>query len=108
MGTACGAPTATATPISDPVVVYPNPFDVYRAVGGELKIKNLPPDATVEIYSISLALVVVLKEKNGVAYWNGENKYESLVAVGKYPYVVRDSAGKVLKQGMIIVYFDSR
>ena len=84
------------------IVVYPNPFDPNKAVGGTLKFKGLPDGAKVSIYTVSGELVRELTEESSAAYWDAKTKNGKMVSMGSYVYVIR--VGKeTVKRGKVVV-----
>jgi len=87
-------------------ICYPNPYNPKKAMGGKLKIINLPPDAELTIYTIAGELVTTLYEKDfgnlGWIEWNGRNDDNNEVAQGIYLYHLQaDSSHKTGKLAVI-------
>jgi hypothetical protein len=100
--------TGTITPTYTPypggeIYVFPNPFNPGTAAGGVLKIINLPPDSTVQIYTISGELVNFFDEQGSVVKWDGENTERSMASPGIYYYVIKDKNNRLLCKGKIFL-----
>ncbi|MDD5687129.1 MAG: carbohydrate binding domain-containing protein [Elusimicrobia bacterium] len=95
-----------ATDLSN-VKVYPNPYKPNMAVGGKLKVINLPINSEMKIYTVSGELARELKEADfgnlGWLEWDGKNDDGDKVARGVYIYQIRDATGrkKTGKVGLI-------
>ncbi len=84
--------TPTITPTFTPVCnihVWPDPFNPKWAVGGYLKVNCVPTGATASFFTLSGELVQVVQGNNGVALWDGRNRYGNLVASGVYYYLIQ-------------------
>jgi hypothetical protein len=96
----------TFTPTSNwntcPIEVWPDPFNPAQAINGVLKVSCLPPGATVDFYTVSGESVKRVAEANGMALWDGMNRYGSPASSGIYFYVVL-SNGNVLLEGKILL-----
>ncbi len=99
------SPTITITPTpyaNGDIIVYPNPFNLNKAAGRELKIINLPIGADIQIYTISGELVISLTGQTPNVYWNGRNSYGGLVSPGVYYYVIKLNSN-ILLTGIIFI-----
>ena len=83
------------------VLVVPNPFiaqnEITRGRGlQKILFTNLPPDATVRIYTISGNLVRVLEHSGGggTLEWDVRSRFDLLVASGNYYFHVTTSDGR--------------
>ncbi|MDD5688550.1 MAG: FG-GAP-like repeat-containing protein [Elusimicrobia bacterium] len=78
--------------------VYPNPYNPATAIGGKLKIINLPVSSVVKLYSVTGELVRELKEIDfgnlGWLEWDGKNDDGDKVGKAVYIYQIEDAAGK--------------
>ena len=73
---------------------FPNPFNPKL---GTVKIDRLPANCTVQIYSISGALLRALNETDfgnlGVIEWDGRNSIGEYAGRGVYTYIITDDKG---------------
>jgi hypothetical protein len=86
----------------EPIIAYPNPYKL----GGDKVIKfvNLPPDSTVQIYTISGESVISLNIFTGSrVVWDGRNSKGREVSPGIYYYVVLNKYSKQLVRGKIFI-----
>jgi len=108
--TATATSTSTITPTASPTPVglhvWPNPFNPAFAVGGFLRAYQVPPGATMSVYTVSCELVLppLSPDATGLITWNGTNKNGRTVSSGIYYYVIQAShktllAGKILVLG---------
>jgi len=79
---------------SDLPVIYPNPFSSAKAIGGVLKIDNLVPGSTIQIYTLSGEIVMSLTAKNIKITWDGKNRYGHKVSPGIYYYIIKSSGNR--------------
>jgi hypothetical protein len=99
-------PTVTATPN---LYIWPNPFDPYTAVNGQLKAGYLGAGAVMTIYTISGEQVISSSQnspdlvfQNGYMIWNGRNGHSLYVSTGVYYYVILNGT-KMLLTGKLLV-----
>jgi len=83
-------------------VVYPNPFDPGRAVGGTLKFANLPANASVRIWSAAGLLVARVPVAGQGAAWDGRTGDGRPAAPGIYHYTI-EAPGTPRVTGMIML-----
>lgn len=112
--TPSGTPTSTPTPLITPTPtatppglhVWPDPFNPNWAVGGQLKVYQVPSGATMNIYTLSGELVIgpLNPDSNGYITWDGRNKNKVWVSNGIYYYVIKNS-GKILLSGKILYIY---
>jgi len=95
------AHSASITPIDDPlanVTVYPNPLVVRAGFGSEIHFRNLPPVATIRIYTVTGEPVAVIRHNGGgEAVWNLKNRSGMDVSYGLYFYVIETPDGRKKK-----------
>jgi hypothetical protein len=111
--TITNTPTITLTPTNTPagLHVWPNPFSPKYAVPvngeGVLKAYQVPPDATMTIYTVSGELVIDPRSPDaaGYIYWNGRNKNGMMVSTGTYYYVIKNGSSTLLS-GKLLVLID--
>jgi hypothetical protein len=106
-GTPTGTPTVTMTPTATftatcEIHVWPNPYDRKNAMGGQLKVGCLPLNATVSFFTVSGEYVQKLQASEGMARWDGVNRYNVPASSGIYYYVIQDGE-KVLQKGKFLV-----
>ena len=95
--------TPTPYPIGD-IFVYPNPFNPNKAIGGELKIINLPIGADIQIYTISGEMVISLTAQTPIVYWKGRNSFGSLISPGVYYYVIKLNSNILLTGTIFVIH----
>ncbi|MEI7640700.1 MAG: hypothetical protein WCJ46_04230 [bacterium] len=79
----------TLTILVGDILIYPNPFNPQKAVGGKMKFLNLPWNSMLFIYTLSGELVTQWRAKTDVDfYWDGKNYSDSNVSPGIYYYVI--------------------
>ena len=83
------------------IAVVPNPFiaanEITRGVGRQrILFTNLPPQATIRIYTISGNLVRILEhtDQSGTEEWDVRTRFDLLVASGNYYYHVTTPDGR--------------
>ena len=81
--------------------VVPNPFiaanEITRGEGRQrIQFTNLPPQATIRIYTISGNLVRILEhgDGSGTEEWDVRTRFDLLVASGNYYYHVTTPDGR--------------
>jgi hypothetical protein len=67
-----------------------------------LKVSCLPSGATVDFYTVSGEFVKRVNEHNGLALWDGLNRFGSPASSGIYFYVVL-SGSKTLLEGKTLL-----
>ncbi len=85
------------------MTIFPNPFNPDTAVGGKLKIANVPKDAKIRIYTVSGEMVVSYWAKTPVVTWDGKNGYGIRVSPGVYYYYISWNNEKDFIKGKIFV-----
>jgi len=88
---------------SDLPVIYPNPFNPMKAIGGVLKIDNLIPGSTVQIYTLSGEIVMSLTASSVKVIWDGKNRQGKKVSPGIYYYVIKSSESKIYLGKLFII-----
>lgn len=88
---------------SDLPVIYPNPFNPDKAISGVLKIDNLVPGSTVQIYTISGEIVMVINANSVKEIWDGKNRYGYKVSPGIYYYIIKGSGNKTYMGKIFII-----
>ena len=94
-------PTPTHTPTCE-THVWPDPYNPKWAVRGWLKVDCLPSGAVVSFYTVSGEWVQKVHESEGLALWDGRNRFGIAVSPGIYFYVV-EMGSNVLKRGKFLV-----
>jgi hypothetical protein len=80
--------------------IYPNPVNFNTAMGGTVKIRDLPVNCVMNIYSISGEKIRTLNETDqlipntGYIEWDGKNEGGEIVKQGIYMYVIKTPDGK--------------
>ncbi|EFK95036.1 hypothetical protein LDC_2945 [sediment metagenome] len=80
----------------DDVIVYPNPLSLSKSKNKTIKIKNLPDQTTLKIYTTGGELVRELKAEELSAegfVWDMKDKNSHTIAPGIYFYVLSDDVG---------------
>jgi uncharacterized repeat protein (TIGR01451 family) len=85
-------------------VVYPNPFNPNRAVGGMLKFENVVPGCSIQIYTISGEIVSSIEAQGIVAYWDGKNRYGEKVSAGIYYFVITNPGSNPIEGKLFVIY----
>ncbi len=87
----------------EPIIAYPNP---YKSGGDSKGIKfvNLPPNCSVQIYTLSGESVIALNTFTGSRVtWDGKNRLGREVSTGIYYYVVLNKYSKQVVRGKIFI-----
>lgn len=93
----------------DQVVVYPNPFRLWRddevTFGGKEPDQRLTSDATIRIYTISGELVTIIEETDGDgnATWDGKNQNGEEVVSGVYIYLITSDDGRTITGKLAVI-----
>ena len=88
------------------VIAYPNPYKPATAVGGNLKIINLPADCTATIYNMAGEKIRTMNESDtgnlGWIEWDGKNESGEIISFGVYVYLIKapDGSRKTGKIGL--------
>jgi hypothetical protein len=78
---------------TDEVEVFPNPFTPSKG-HSFITFKNVPPDATIHIFTLSGELVHVLEgNDSSLVEWSGLNEMGEATASGLYLFTVTDPGG---------------
>jgi len=86
-----------------PIIAYPNPYKKSGESKG-IKFANLPPDCTVQIYTVSGESVIALKTSIGSrVVWDCKNKTGVEVSSGIYYYVVLNKYSRQIVKGKIFI-----
>ena len=91
-----GASTPTFTPTPEQIIVYPNPFNREKAIGGTLKIEFLPAKTKVSIYTVNGYKVYSNNDAYGRIEWDGKNMEGEKVAPGIYFYIIETKNEKII------------
>jgi uncharacterized repeat protein (TIGR01451 family) len=87
----------------EPIIVYPNPYKLSGESKG-IKFVNLPPNCSVQIYTLSGESVITLNIFTGSrVVWDGKNRKTKEVSPGIYYYVVFNKYSKQVVRGKIFV-----
>jgi hypothetical protein len=87
----------------EPIIAYPNPYKISEK-SKVIKFVNLPPNCTVQIYTISGEGVISLNTLAGSrVVWDGKNRNGREVSTGIYYYVVLNKYSKQVVRGKIFV-----
>jgi len=87
----------------EPIIAYPNPYKI-NGESKVIKFVNLPPNCTVQIYTISGESVISLNTFTGSrVVWNGKNRKGREVSAGIYYYVVLNKYSKQVVRGKIFI-----
>jgi len=87
----------------EPIIAYPNPYRI-SLEGKGIKFANLPPNSTVQIYTLSGENVISLSTLTGTRVeWGGKNKKGQEVASGIYYYVIINKNSKEVVRGKIFI-----
>jgi len=97
------AQSLSAAIVIGDMVIYPNPFNPESAIGGKMKIANVPKDAKIRIYSVSGEMVMSYWAKTPVVTWDGRNGYGKKVSPGIYYYFISWDNEKRSVKGKIFV-----
>lgn len=101
--TATLSPTWTLSPTPTCAInLWPDPYNPVFAYKGTLKVSCIPNGGKVSIYTVSGELVQQVQELEGLAQWDGKNRFGSFVSNGIYFYIVQ-SGDKVLQTGKFLV-----
>ena len=95
--------TLTSTPTCE-MHVWPVPFIPNEAVGGVLKVGCLPTGSYVSFYTLTGEHVQKIVETNGMALWNGRNRYGASVSSGIYYYVIENGETILLRGKILVLY----
>ncbi|MDI6791319.1 MAG: T9SS type A sorting domain-containing protein [bacterium] len=101
------APVAATT--LDQVVVYPNPFQLWKndfvTFGGKEPGRRLPSKATIRLYTVSGELVTTIEETDGDgdAAWDGRNEDREEVSSGVYIYVITSDDGRTITGKLAVI-----
>lgn len=96
--------TIDATPTSSvkSIRAYPNPFRPGQPGYDELTFDQMPPNASIKVYTLTGALVAELtSDANGAAAWNVKNLSGENIASGVY-YVLAEGEGGTKKTKVAI------
>ncbi len=85
-------------------VVYPNPYNPNRAIGGMLKFENVVPGCSIQIYTISGELVSSIEAQGIIAYWDGKNRYGEKVSPGIYYFVITNPGSSTINGKIFVIY----
>ncbi len=85
-------------------VVYPNPYNPNRAIGGMLKFENVVPGCSIQIYTISGELVSSIEAQSIIAYWDGKNRYGEKVSPGIYYFVITNPGSSAINGKIFVIY----
>ena len=88
--------TPTFTPTPEQIIVYPNPFNREKAIGGTLKIEFLPAKTKVSIYTVNGYKVYSNNDAYGRIEWDGKNMEGEKVAPGIYFYIIETQNDKII------------
>ncbi|HVZ80520.1 MAG TPA: hypothetical protein VHE12_06900 [bacterium] len=122
-GAGCAAPTATPTVTPTPTItptpmatptftptpiglnVWPIPYNPKYAYNGQLKAYQVPPGATMGIYTLSGEQVLPPMSPDGLGWikWDGKNQNGVPVSAGIYYYVITKGSTVLLKGKLLIV-----
>jgi uncharacterized repeat protein (TIGR01451 family) len=87
----------------EPIIAYPNPYKISEK-SKVIKFVNLPPNCTVQIYTISGEGVISLNTLAGSrVVWDGKNRNGREVSTGIYYYVVLNKYSKQVVKGKIFI-----
>jgi len=87
----------------DDMIVYPNPFDPNKAVGGVVKFRRMVAFTRVALYTVAGEPVKTVEaDLNGLAVWDGRNGDGTGVTPGIYFYVAQSPKGHT-KRGKLQV-----
>jgi len=87
----------------EPIIAYPNPYKL-SGESKAIKFVNLPPNCTVQIYTISGEGVISLNTfTNSRVVWDGKNRKGREVSAGIYYYVVLNKYSKQVVKGKVFI-----
>ena len=87
----------------EPIIAYPNPYKISNENKG-IKFVNLPPNCSIQIYTLSGESVVSLNIFTGSrVVWDGKNRKGREVSPGIYYYVVFNKYSKQVVREKIFV-----
>jgi len=87
----------------EPIIAYPNPYKM-SGEGKGIKFTNLPPNSTVQIYTLSGENVISLSTMAGTrVVWEGRNSKGKEVGTGIYYYVILNKNSKEIVKGKVFI-----
>ncbi len=87
----------------EPIIAYPNPYKI-NGEGKWIKFVNIPPNSTVQIYTVSGENVISLSTQAGSRVaWDGKNKRGQEVSTGIYYYVIINKSSKEIVTSKIFI-----